>query len=209
MNPSNSVRTVLWVVLISASSLLRHVLGADNLNQAALPVYYLPQDCQQIFIDGFRQAVIVSQSSQRYSPNMNCRVVISSRSNNHLFRFTFHHLDLVDPKDGVCHDYVQLFNIHDHHFDLEMTSPMCGGNVPVTSYTSNSSSVALVFRTNEYKERSGFKVVYERLQNESEGEKELVGAMLASSAIKPAFFTWRSTGVLLLVLSIVRQFLQA
>jgi hypothetical protein len=158
-----TVRSLTGVCIFFTTFLTVTVAAAEELPQATLPTYSLPNECRNVHINGFTKAVILSQTDDRYSPNVNCRILISIRGPNHVIRLTFEHLDLAEPSSsGVCQDSVQLFNQGTH--ETALSGQLCGTRKTPMQFISNSSTVALVFVSDAYQERTGFRLQYERVE---------------------------------------------
>lgn len=148
--------THLWATLLTS-----YATASENPLPAEIPVYYLPDDCKQVAFSGFHHATIVSQTSERYKANLNCRVTISVRGKYNI-RVSFSQMDLTEPLTNGCQDSVQVFNTIGSR-DFALSPMLCGSRVPSTVYLSNSSSIAIVFRTDSFQERKGFKFQYNRV----------------------------------------------
>lgn len=111
-------------------------------------------------------------------------------------RFTFEHVDLSEPtEDGLCNDYVQLFN-GAATSRLLLSAPICGSRPPQGVFTSNTSVVSLVFAsTSQLRQRhrpvedpaagsSGFRIKYERISLAELEQLQLERAETASSDVE-------------------------
>jgi len=155
------------LTFITATLLISNCVTADDIiPQSPLPEVYLPEDCKIVHLNGFSKAVIVSQKSDRYAPNYLCKVLITLHG-DYLINFVFEKLDLPDPSsDGRCSDSVQLFNVIGQS-NVQMTDKICGSKRPSIQLLSNSSSAMLVFSSDSYQEKTGFRLRYERVQNKN------------------------------------------
>ena len=138
-----------------------------DISQSTLPEVYLPEECDIVHLNGFNQAIIISQRSDRYPANYLCKVLINLHGDYHI-HFTFEKLDLAEPNsDGRCPDSVQIFN-RVGQTNVPLTERICGSRRPNTPLLTNSSSAMLVFSTDSYQERTGFRIKYDRVLSNSQ-----------------------------------------
>lgn len=133
---------------------------------------YMTEHCDQADMEGIRKMEITSQRNQYYDTDVDCTLQLSVRG-GYVLRFTFITIDILPPggstsgsNTGQCEHSLTFYN--SHHKQLQLTPPLCGKNAPAT-FMSNSSQVALSFRTNHRTggQHTGFHLVVERLKQTS------------------------------------------
>ena len=118
------------------------------------------EECRETSIMGMRNVLLVSQNSKFYAPHMDCLIHIGV-TEGFLINVTFHYFDLEPPDtQGHCRDSVELFN--GHGTQLKLSGPLCGNKL-VGPFISNQSHVTVLFRTEERAQRTGFRLIYDRV----------------------------------------------
>lgn len=129
-----------------------------NLSEIAVEIY-LPDECGEATFSGMYGVNLLSQPGRTYPKNQDC-ILHLEVPRGFIFNIVFKHFDLEPPaEDGTCSDYLQFFN--GQGLEMRLTEPLCGNELPAP-VSSNSSIVTLKFHTNDQKEYTGFKLMYDR-----------------------------------------------
>lgn len=142
---------------------LAKITATDKIDLGPFPTVYMPESFDHVNLNGFSRALILSQRGQRYSSNLDCTMTLSVRGPFGV-QLSFEHLDLARDtydEDGPCEDYVQFYGGAGK--ETILSDPHCGNVPPPEGLVANMSSVTLRFRTNHYRERSGFRIKFDRV----------------------------------------------
>lgn len=132
-----------------------------KINPAMLPTIYMPEKLDHMTVNGFTQGMIVSQQGLRYSSNIDSTLTVQVRQKYGLM-IAFEHLDLVEDIYGTqCDDFIQFYA--GHNKELILTRPFCGKKPPSSHLLTNFTTVTIRFRTNHFRESSGFRLKFDRI----------------------------------------------
>lgn len=143
--------------------ILAKLTATDKIDAAPFPMVYMPERFDHVQLNGFSRALILSQRGLRYSANLDCTMTLSVRGSFGV-HLSFEHLDLArDTYDGEspCEDYVQFYGGEGK--ETILSGQHCGNIPPSIGLVTNSSTVTLRFRTNHFRERSGFRIKFYRV----------------------------------------------
>ena len=152
-------KITLFLVLL----ILARLTETTKIDAAHLPTVYMPEKFDHIHLQGFSQAMILSQRGQRYSSNLDCTMTLTVRGPFGI-QLAFEHIDLARDTydaDSPCEDYVQFYG--GTAKETLLSGQHCGSGQPPDGLITNASSVTLRFRTNHYRERSGFRIKFDRI----------------------------------------------
>jgi len=125
----------------------------------------MPSRSDHIIVSGFNQALIVSQRAQRYDPDVDCTMTLSVRGGSHAIQLLFEHMDMPARTYSTCDDdYVQFFSGTSPN-EVPISRQYCGNVRPTDNVIMNSTSVRIRFRTNNYKQRTGFRIKLDRVSH--------------------------------------------
>jgi hypothetical protein len=121
---------------------------------------YFPDECVSTFVNGFNEGLVVSQRGNRYLPNTACTMYFSVRAASKHIRFIFEHMDLPETSPGDCEDYIQFYVSDNGEGWTAIGQRLCG-YAPPDDIVSHDTNVSVVFTSNAFRERSGFRFYFQ------------------------------------------------
>lgn len=158
----NGLTTILTKLTLITLMVLHTVMSNDSLlDPAYLPTVYMPEKSDHLTLSGFNRAIIHSQRGPRYPSNLDCTLTIQVRD-KYAVQLTMEHMDLAQETYGSnCEDFLQLYSGPGK--ETILTQPYCGQKLPRYPLVANTTSVTVRFRTNHFRERTGFRMKFERV----------------------------------------------